>query len=95
MESIKKDLLTIKLKLDNPASTQPHENYADKVKTNQNETLKKVQMTPEVEQDKIVILATQCSSTQIRLSEIASKSQKRLLQYFQTKNTERIYYSAW
>ena len=41
MESMKKDLLTIKLKLDNPASTQPHENYADKVKTNQNETLTK------------------------------------------------------
>ena len=39
MESMKKDLLTIKLKLDNPASTQPHENHADKVKTNQNETL--------------------------------------------------------
>ena len=38
MESIKKDLLTIKLKLDNPASTQPLANYVDKVKTNRNET---------------------------------------------------------
>ena len=38
MESMKKDLLTIKLKLDNPTSTQPLENYADKVKTNRNET---------------------------------------------------------
>ena len=38
MESKKKDLLTIKLKLDNPTSTQPLENYADKVKTNRNET---------------------------------------------------------
>ena len=38
MESVKKDLLTIKLKLDNPTSAQPLENYADKVKTNRNET---------------------------------------------------------
>ena len=38
MESMKKDLLTIKLKLDNPTSTQPLENYADKVNTNRNET---------------------------------------------------------
>ena len=38
MESLKKDLLTIKLKLDNPTSTQPLENYADKVKTKRNET---------------------------------------------------------
>ena len=35
---MKKDLLTIKLKLDNPASTQPLENYANKIKTNGNET---------------------------------------------------------
>ena len=38
MESMKKDLLTIKLKLDNPTSTQPLENFAEKVKTNRNET---------------------------------------------------------
>ena len=37
MEFMKKDLLTIKLKLDNP-TTQPLENYADKVKPNRNET---------------------------------------------------------
>ena len=36
MESMKKDLLT-KLKLDNPASTQPLEDYAEKVQTNRNE----------------------------------------------------------
>ena len=35
---MKKDILTIKLKLDNPTSTQPLENYADKVETNRNET---------------------------------------------------------
>ena len=34
MESMKKDLLTIKLKLDNPTSTQPLENYADKESKN-------------------------------------------------------------
>ena len=33
---MKKDLLT-KLKLDSPASTQPLEDYAEKVKTNRNE----------------------------------------------------------
>ena len=33
MESMKKDLLTIKLKLDNPLSTEPLENYSDEVKT--------------------------------------------------------------
>ena len=38
MGSMKKNLLTIKLKLDNPTSTQSFENYADKVKTNRNET---------------------------------------------------------
>ena len=38
MESTKKDLFTIKLKLDKPTSTQPLENYAEKVKTNRNET---------------------------------------------------------
>ena len=38
MESNKKDLLTIKLKLVNPTSTQPLENFADNVKTNRNET---------------------------------------------------------
>ena len=38
MESMKKDLLTIELKLDNPTSTQLLENYAYKVKTNRNET---------------------------------------------------------
>ena len=35
---MKKDQLTIKLKLDNPSSTQLLANYADKVKTNRNET---------------------------------------------------------
>ena len=38
MDTMKKDLLTIKLKLVNPTSTQLLENYADKVKTNRNET---------------------------------------------------------
>ena len=37
MESMKKEPLTIKLKLENPASTQPLENYADKSKINRNE----------------------------------------------------------
>ena len=35
---MKKDLLVIKLKLDNPASTQHRENYAGSVKINRNET---------------------------------------------------------
>ena len=35
---MKKALLTIKLKLDNPTSTQPLEHYAVRVKTNRNET---------------------------------------------------------
>ena len=38
MESMKKDLLIIKLKLDSRTLTQPPENYADKVKVNQNDT---------------------------------------------------------
>ena len=38
MESMKIDLLTIKLKLDNPTSNQPLNNYAMKLKTNRNET---------------------------------------------------------
>ena len=41
MESMKKDPLTIKLKLDNPASTQPLEKDADKSKLNRNEPLTK------------------------------------------------------
>ena len=62
-ETMKKDLLPIKLKLDNPA-TRPIENYA----------VKKVQLTPEVEQHRTVILATYCSSGQIGDPEIVSKS---------------------
>ena len=38
MEAMKKELLTINLKLDNPTSTLPLEKYADKVKANRNET---------------------------------------------------------
>ena len=38
MEAMKKDLLSIKFKLDNPTSTQPLDNYADKVKPNRNES---------------------------------------------------------
>ena len=37
MESLKTDQITIKLKLDNPASTQPLENYADRKQNNRNE----------------------------------------------------------
>ena len=37
MESLEKGLLTIKFKLGNSASTQPLENFAEKVKTNRNE----------------------------------------------------------
>ena len=66
MESMKKDLLTIKL-------------FETKLKRN-------VQLTSEVEQDKIVILATYCSSRQIRKSGIVSKSKERSLPFIQTKN---------
>ena len=49
MESMKKDLLTNKLKLVNSTSTQLLENYADKVKTKRNETQTHLKL--EVEQD--------------------------------------------
>ena len=39
-----------------------------------------------MEKDKIVILTTYCSSSQIRNSEIALKSKKRLLPFIQTKS---------
>ena len=78
MESMKKDLLTIKLKLDNPTSTQPLENYADKVKTNRNETQTKC--TTDIRS------GTNCSSRQIRNSGIVSKSKERSLPFIQTKN---------
>ena len=86
MEAMNEDLLTIKLKQDKPTTTQPLENYAEKAKTNLNKLKRKVQLASEVEQVKIVILATNCSSKQIRNSEIASKSKKRLLPFMQTKN---------
>ena len=63
---MKKDKLKIKLKVDSPSSTQLLENYADKVKTNQNETQTENTTDARVEQDKTVILGTYCSSRQIR-----------------------------
>ena len=82
---MKKELLSIKLKLDNPTSTQPRENYADKVKIIRNETQTKY-TTKYYEQDKTVILTTYCSSRQIRKSEKRTKSKNRLLPYIQTKS---------
>ena len=95
MKSIKKDLLTIKLKLDNPTSTQPRENYADKVKTNRNETQTKctIDIRSGTRQNR-----DPCNTLlikQIRNSEIVSKSKKRLLPFIQTKNTIRFYCSTW
>ena len=97
MESMKKDLITTKLKIDNPASTQFLENYENKVKTNRNETQTKCTTDTRSgkRQDETVILTTYCSSRQIRKSEKVSKSEEYLLTYIQTKSYCTLYNRTW
>ena len=58
MEFLEKELLTIKLTLDQPVSTQAFQNYAVKVKTNRNETQTKSTTDTRSGQNNPVIFAS-------------------------------------
>ena len=95
MESMKKDLLTIKLKLENPTPTQRLDIYAEKVKINRHETQTRcttdIRSGTRQNRDPRNILLIKTNQKFRDSIEIKN----RLLPFIQIKVTIRFYYSTW